>query len=194
MVADHPVEIRLDAGRGVGGRFVAIDRVGFPSVAWYRPDFSGEPLGTLMNRLALAPENILVSQTSLDRAFLRVGDQVHMRTVMESEQEVSSLFTIAGVFDYFPTVYEEESVVVVGNLEYLSTLAGVIAPHGIWLRLEEDVEGNTALRELPRTGVVAGRRRGGCTRVQRYLEAGELEGIRVLARPLAFLDRRHVDD
>jgi putative ABC transport system permease protein len=82
-----------------------------------------------------------------------------MRIVMESEQEVSSLFTIAGTFDYFPTVYEEERVVVVGNLEYLSTLVGVIAPHGIWLRLDEDVDGNTVLRELPRTGVVAGRQR-----------------------------------
>jgi len=159
-VADHPMGIQLHTGRSVAGRFLAVDRAQLPAVMWDRRDLSSEPLGGLMNRLALAPDSILVSQAFLEQAFLEIGDQLRIRIVMDSQQEVSSLFTIAGTYKYFPTVYDEESITVIGNLDYLSTLAGTIAPHRIWLRLEEGADGEPILRQLPRLmGVVPGRQR-----------------------------------
>jgi ABC-type antimicrobial peptide transport system permease subunit len=47
-----------------------------------------------------------------------------------------SLFTIVGVFDYFPTVYEEQRITVVGNLDQLTALFGFIPTHNIWLKIE----------------------------------------------------------
>ncbi len=43
------------AGRDTSGRLVGIDRVDFPKVAFFRPDFASEPLVALMNRLASDP-------------------------------------------------------------------------------------------------------------------------------------------
>ena len=150
-VADYPMATTLSAGRAVPGRFLAIDRDQLAAVMWDRRDLTGEPLGELMNRLALAPDNILVSQSVLEQSFLKIGDQLRIRIVMDGQQEVSSLFSIAGAYQYFPTVYEEESVTIIGNLDYLSTLAGTTAPHAIWLRLDEGADGDTVLEQISRT-------------------------------------------
>jgi predicted lysophospholipase L1 biosynthesis ABC-type transport system permease subunit len=47
-----------------------------------------------------------------------------------------SLFTIVGVFDYFPTVYEEQRITVIGNLDQLTSLFGFIPTHDIWLKMK----------------------------------------------------------
>ena len=64
-------------GRDRPGRVLAIDRLDFPSVTYFRPDFANEPLGGLMNRLAATEEGILISEeVMLEQSGLQIGDQI----------------------------------------------------------------------------------------------------------------------
>jgi putative ABC transport system permease protein len=158
-VGDYPVSIGLSGRNKIIGRFLAIDRLDFPSVAWFRYDFADEPLGALMNRLALLPDGILVSQQFLKENPFQVGDRVTLKVAVNNELITESSFTVAGTFKYFPTIYEEDRVTVVGNLEYLSTLFGTLVPHHVWLRTQEDVDGQAILKAVSKTGVDAVRRK-----------------------------------
>ncbi|MEM7533604.1 MAG: ABC transporter permease [Chloroflexota bacterium] len=137
-VGDYDADIRVatDGGRTLKARFLAIDRTDFDKVAWFRSDFAPEPLGGLMNRLALTPESILVSQAFLDQNFLQVGDQIQMTVYPDFGVKFESQFIITGVYDYFPTVYED-TFTVIGNLEYVFFFFGMVMPHNIWLETDE---------------------------------------------------------
>jgi putative ABC transport system permease protein len=146
-VGDYRTEISLPNTR-IRGRFLAIDRLDFPDVAWFRGDFAAEPLGGLMNRLATSPENILVHQRFLEQNALQIGDRVSMQVLTDIGVSVNSQFTIAGVYTYFPTVYEDQTVIV-GNLEYLFSFFGVSMPHNIWLRLAPGADSTEVLSAIP---------------------------------------------
>ena len=124
------------SGDEIDGRFLAIDRLDFPQVAWYRRDLSKDDLGSLMNMLAATPDGILVSPGFLADTELRVGDRVNAVVGIVAGAEIQSDFTIAGVYDYFPTVYEDQKLTVVGNMENLSSLFSFTVPHDIWLKLK----------------------------------------------------------
>ncbi len=150
-VGDYPALIRLSTGAEFAGRFLAIDRLGFPAVAWFRADFADEPLGALMNRLASAPDGVLVSREFLMSNGLQIGDGLSARVRLDEDDLVGMAadLTIVGTYDYFPTVYEEEAVTVVGNTDYLSSLFGIAVPHDIWLRLEPGAAGRAVLEAIP---------------------------------------------
>jgi putative ABC transport system permease protein len=153
-VGDFPAIIHLDTGEEFGGRFLAIDRTSFPSVAWFRSDFADESLGALMNRLAVTSDGVLVSRDFLARSGLRIGDGLSAQVSMDEENllVVTADLTIAGTYDYFPTVYEEEeAVTVIGNIDHLSALLGITMPHDIWMRLEPAADGEAVLRAIPGT-------------------------------------------
>ena len=137
-VGDYPAAIPVPESRAVTGRFLGIDRLDFPAVAWFRSDFSSVSLGELMNRLALHPDGVLVPRSLLGATHLNVGDQVQLRVVMD-EAQLTTSFTIVGAYDYFPTVYEDRPTVV-GNLDYLFSQAGGMFPYHIWLRVEPGVD------------------------------------------------------
>jgi putative ABC transport system permease protein len=158
-VGDFPARIYAGAGGQILSRFLAIDRLDFPSVAWFRHDFADGSLGTLMNQLALAPDGILVSQQFLDENSYQVGDRLSLKIAVDLELTTVAPFTIAGTYKYFPTVFEEDRVAVIGNLEYLSTLFGTLPPHHIWLRTWEGADGKAVLRAVSKTGVDALRQR-----------------------------------
>jgi putative ABC transport system permease protein len=153
-VGDYLAEITLARAQGgkVEARFLAIDRVDFSRVAWFRDDFAGESLGGLMNRLALSPDGILVSQKFLNQNALQIGDQIQIHVVTDFGVALDSAFTIVGVYHYFPTVYEDE-ITVIGNLEYLFSFFGLAMPHYIWLRLQPQADGQAVLKTVPTTGI-----------------------------------------
>lgn len=129
----YVAEIPGPTDRSLRGHFLGIDREDFPQVAWYRRDFGPESLGAMMNRLAIAPDNILVSEEYLKQTGRRIGDKVRIEVRLEDGIRVRSEFTIAGLYTYFPTVYEENPTVV-GNLEHLFFLGGAAYPHKILLK------------------------------------------------------------
>jgi putative ABC transport system permease protein len=109
-----------------------------------------------MNRLALQPDGVLASRSLLGAAHLNVGDQLQLRVMME-EGPLTTPFTIVGVYDYFPTVYEDRPTIV-GNLDYLFFEAGGVFPYRLWLRVEPGVDGR-AIFEAVESKVVDTTRR-----------------------------------
>ena len=146
-------QMRLTGPNGeIKGRLLALDRVDFSQVAWFRPDFANEPLGALMNRLALAPENVLVTREFLAALTLRIGDQFNMSVRLADGIAYTGAFRVAGLYQHFPTVQSDE-VVVIGNLEHLYTQSGAEFEHYIWLRTQPSTDGKALFRQVQDTGV-----------------------------------------
>ena len=137
-VGDYASEVKLATG-GQSARFIGIDRIGFDKAAWFRDDFAYESLGSLMNRLASAPQNVLVSREFLEENALRIGDPITIDVFPEAGARLTGTFLVAGLYEYFPTT-EPEEVIVIGNLDHIFSFFGVTMPHNIWLRLEDGVE------------------------------------------------------
>jgi putative ABC transport system permease protein len=148
-VGNYPSRIAVGGGEEILARFMAIDRVDFPLVAWWRADLAPEPLGGLMNRLALAPDGILVSRAFLTGNALQIGDPVSIQVDANEIFKTRSLFTIVGVFDYFPTVYEEQRISVIGNLDQLTALFGFIPNHDLWLKIEPSASETDIHKAMP---------------------------------------------
>lgn len=120
------------------GWFIAIDRRTFPSAAAFRADFSPEPLGELMNRLASQPNGVLVSRKMLEKSNHQVGDILPLKVAVVGVAEREYQARIVGIYDYFPTVYEEESPAVIGNLDHIITTFGGASTYEIWLRADRE--------------------------------------------------------
>jgi putative ABC transport system permease protein len=150
-VGRYPSRLTLADGEDTLVRFMAIDRVDFPRVAWWRADLAPEPLGGLMNRLALAPDGILVSQGFLIGNTLQIGDQVSIQVDATEIFKTRSLFTIVGVFEYFPTVYEEQRITMIGNLDHLTSLFGFVPAHDLWLKVQPTTSEADVREALPGT-------------------------------------------
>lgn len=151
-VGDYPIRVANPNSGEIRGRMLAIDRVDFSTVAWFRPDFADEPLGALMNRLALAPENVLVSREFLDALTLRIGEEFNMSVRLADGISYTGAFRVAGIYRHFPTVENDEAVVI-GNLEHLYTQSGAEFEHFIWLRTQPNTDGTELFRQVKTTGV-----------------------------------------
>ncbi|MGB8983907.1 MAG: FtsX-like permease family protein [Anaerolineales bacterium] len=118
----------------IEGTFLAIDRLSFPSAAYWQRDFASASLGELMNQLARNPTGVLVPNELLIRQKLKVGDTLKLGvTTGIAGQSIPMEAQIVGTFDLFPTWYPEQGTMIVGNLEELTLRAGAEYPHEIWL-------------------------------------------------------------
>jgi len=151
-VGDYDASMEIPGNRSVRMRFLAVDRAEFAAAAWFRPDFAGESLGGLMNRLASSADSVLVSRRFLADRLLRIGDTIVLWVTLDTGIRVQSQFTVAGVYTYFPTVYPEHDAVI-GNLDYLALLGGAVFPHNIWLRVQEGVDGKSLMAAVARLGI-----------------------------------------
>jgi putative ABC transport system permease protein len=148
-VGDYEAVIYPSGSQGTSydGRFLGVDRIELPDAIWYRNDLARESLGALMNRLAATPDGVLVSQDFLSDNGLHIGDKIHLIVMPEPGSSIRDQFTIVGVYDHFPTVYEDEPAVI-GNLEYIFSYFGISLLHDIWLRTEEGVSGADIWAEI----------------------------------------------
>ncbi len=153
-VGDYRAEIELSGSTTsrVRGRFLGVDRVGFSQVAWFRGDLARESLGALMNRLALVEDGILVAQDFLTANQLHVGDQLNIHVITDFGTSINTTFTIVGTYEYFPTVYPDQTAVI-GNLEYLFSFFGVTMPHRIWIDLAPGADGAAVLDAVRTLGI-----------------------------------------
>ncbi|MDQ3248832.1 MAG: ABC transporter permease, partial [Chloroflexota bacterium] len=166
-VGQYQAQIGSNGGEEIRGHFLGVDRAEFAEIAWFRPDFAPESLGALMNRLAVAEDNILVPQRFLEQTQHRIGDTVQIAITVDAGLSVPGLFRIAGVYTYFPTVFdaanEEGEVTVIGNLEQVFLLAGATFPYHVWLRMDEahlanrspEMATKALLKNIETTGVKA---------------------------------------
>lgn len=155
-VGTYPTEILLASGdrTKIEARFLAIDRLDFPLTAWFRNDYARESLGGLMNRLAQLPDGILVSQEFLDQHALRVGDRIELLILPDVGIRLRELFTIVGVYTYFPTT-ESAPVAIVGNMDYITSFFGITMPHRIWMRLDAGADRDAVMQAVRTTGIDA---------------------------------------
>ncbi len=153
-VGDYGMSATLIETGEARGRFIAVDRADFGDVAWFRPDFAKDPLMGVLNRLAVSDDAILVSEKVFEENHLQVGDTIEVRIGINYALNVYSTFTVAGAFKYFPTVYENgREVTFIGNLEYLTFYFGIIPPHNIWLRLDDDANNKEVLKAIRGLGL-----------------------------------------
>ena len=118
----------------LSGTFLGINRLTFPSAAYWQRDFASEQLGVLMNQLAANPTGILVPNSLLEDNNLEIGDTIQVAvTTGVAGLSITLDSPIVGTFDLFPTWYPESGVMVVGNLEELYLRAGAEFPHEVWL-------------------------------------------------------------
>ena len=135
----------------VNGRFLAIDRAEFASAAYWRSDFAGESLGSLMNRLAATPDGVLVSETAMQQGNLNIGDSLTAQIHVDNVTNLTVQLTVVGVYKYFPTVYEEEAPAAIGNLDYLTSWLGYITPHNLLLKLKPGADPKQTLEAIVNT-------------------------------------------
>ena len=118
----------------VQGTFLGIDRLSFPSAAYWQRDFARQQLGVLMNQLAAHPKGVLVPEQLLRKYKLKVGDKLQVAvTTGVAGLSIPLEATIAGSFNLFPTWYPEDGNMIVGNLDELFLTAGAEYPHEVWL-------------------------------------------------------------
>jgi putative ABC transport system permease protein len=116
------------------GTFLAIDRLTFPTAAYWQRDFASAPLGELMNQLAANPTGVLVPNNLLAQQELEIGDMLRLGvTTGVAGQSIALEAPIVGSFHLFPTWYPESGTMIVGNLEELTLRAGAEYPHEVWL-------------------------------------------------------------
>ncbi len=147
-IGDYPMSTKLLEYGDIKGRFLAVDRLDLPRVAWFRGDLAAESLGGLMNALAQSSNSILVSQELFDKNRLVLGDEIPLRIGINYEFPVYATFKVAGTFDYFPTVYEEDAIAFIGNLDYLSFFVGMVVPHDIWVQYDGNLDNKVILEPL----------------------------------------------
>jgi predicted lysophospholipase L1 biosynthesis ABC-type transport system permease subunit len=101
----------------------------------------------MMNRLAVAPESILVPDSFMQEHNFNIGDVISMTIVVRDLMSINSDFLIAGTYNYFPTVYDDQ-ITFIGNLDYINTLTGLTVAHDIWLKLKPDTNTKEFLKNM----------------------------------------------
>ncbi len=135
------------------GQVVGVDRVTFPQVAFFRPDFAGgQSLGALMNALAQDPMALLVQRSFLERHGLHVGDSLAL-TVGAGDLQARGVFLIAGTFDLFPGISPEKGPIFVTHLDTLFEMWGGEVPYEVWLRLDPGVRGEDVVEGIRGLGI-----------------------------------------
>jgi putative ABC transport system permease protein len=115
------------------GEIMGIDRYNLPNIIFWRPDFSKQPLGELMNQLAATPDGVLVPEDFMAKHVLSYGDLITLRIVnYQQAHEVD--FHVVGTFKLFPTYYPSEAPLFVGNLDYIFEGVGGQFPYNVWLK------------------------------------------------------------
>jgi putative ABC transport system permease protein len=104
-----------------------------------------------MNRLAQTPDGILVSQSFLSSYGLQLGDQLSMQVSAGDYFKSGSTFIIVGTYAYFPTIFEESYITVIGNMDQLIALFGFIPKHEIWLKIAPDASEAAIRKAMPAT-------------------------------------------
>jgi putative ABC transport system permease protein len=128
-------------------QMIAIDRLTYPQVTWWRNDFANVPLGALMNSLGVSAQSILVQQTFLDKYQLHLGDTV---TLIFDTTPVD--FYIADTIKEFPTLYPDQSFIFVANLSYIYDEIGS-SPYHTWYKLDPNARASDVIDKMRANGI-----------------------------------------
>lgn len=133
-----------------------IDRLDFPSVAYWRPDFAPVSLGELMNRLGAVSNGVLIPASLAAQLPQDMAEEITL-DVSIGEVIYQFQFRIVGYFDYFPTMDPNGPLYLVGNMDYIQRQLGGAFPHQVWLRLAPDADAHTVLEHIERMQITPAR-------------------------------------
>ena len=135
-------------GRNVAnGTLMAIDPVDFAHVSWFRDDLAEGHFYSYMNLLIDYENAVLVNRDFFEKNQLKLGEWVSFRIGLNTID-----FFIAGVIEYWPTIYPSSFPLLVGNLNYVQSQY-IIEPYSVWLSLEEDASLQRIVDELREEGI-----------------------------------------
>jgi putative ABC transport system permease protein len=135
---------------GLGERpafFMGIDRLDFPSVAFYREDFASVSLGSLMNSLATDPNSVLIPRWLAEEVGLQIGDRINVSVNILNVNNDSEMI-ITGLFDYFPTVYPSERPTFITNLDSIFENPDAVIGYDLWFKLRQATDIQVLLFQL----------------------------------------------
>ncbi len=145
-IANFDVRVQLQGSWQEAG-FYGIDRLDFPTVAYWRRDFAPASLGALMNSLAIANEGILLPQDFMRANTIRVGDSVQVN-VTRYGMRAEMIMKVVGEFDFWPGWYPDEGPLIVGNLDYVFEQLGGQLPYDVLINVDQGVDYNLLEQEL----------------------------------------------
>ena len=124
-------EVQPQIGRNApAAKLLAIDRVTYPNLGWWREDFSDKPLGALMNALGAHEAALIVNPGFMQQYQLGYGDPVTL-----SFQGTPVEFYIADSVEYFPTQYPENGFFFIANIDYIYDMIGM-QPYRVWIKVD----------------------------------------------------------
>jgi putative ABC transport system permease protein len=136
---------------------VGIDRLSFPATAYFRTDFSDQPLGALMNVLAAVPNGVLVEQGYLKSTGLRIGDPIQVSSSIGMlGQGFNEQMVIVGVYTYFPTVYPSNTPTMIANLGELFGTPEAATDYDVWLSLQDGASVQAVVSDLQKQAHLSG--------------------------------------
>ena len=136
-VGTYKAQARWSA-RAEDGQVAGVDRDTLLEVTRLRQDYAPQPDTRLMQALDADPSAVLVQKRFFRENKLKVGDRI-MLTVQMLGKWVEMPMLVAGVVDYFPTLYAEDGPFFIANLDYLFSQAGGLYHYDIWARIQPDL-------------------------------------------------------
>lgn len=117
-------------GRPQEVKIMGTDPPDFARVGWWRDDFADQHFVALLNGLAMDEKGAIVDRKFLNDFKLKVGDSL----VVNVKQKPVD-FTIAGVVDYWPTLWPDTERFFVVNLDYVFDQIGA-SPYDVWAKTD----------------------------------------------------------
>ncbi len=154
-IGSYPAQVQY-SNRNASARFMGIDRLDFANVAYWRSDFAAQPLGTLMNLLAVRYDGVLVPEGVLQENALNVGDRIRL-VVNLTDGSVPLDVVIAGTFRLWPSWNPKQADVgplFIGNLDYFFDQAGGQVPYDVWLKVKPDSKSDAIVAGVQKLGVI----------------------------------------
>jgi putative ABC transport system permease protein len=145
--------LTIKAQPQIGGRttrgeaqIMAIDWVDFGQTTWFRRDFADYPLQAYLNYLGSNEEAILVQREWALNNNVKPGDRI---SLVINQRPTD--FTLAGLVDYWPTLYPEKGPFFIGNIDYVLDKTG-LQPYQVWMDLQDGVHGYQVIDAINETG------------------------------------------
>ena len=169
---------------GIGGgeqipiELTAIDPSSFGGAAFWRDDYSTEPLSTLLAALESTPDGVIVHRRVLRSGQLRVGDVIDISASV-GDRSVDVPMVIVGSFEQFPTWSPANplapAVVSLSDLE--ARLGTSVARRVIFTRSEGVIDDAQTRADLNRLGIGGARVDSAADRINDAQARPERQGI-----------------
>ncbi len=130
--------VEAGLGQRSGVAVYAIQPESFTDVAFWRSDYSAEPLTELVERLDAQPEAVLVHRETAQQLDLRMGDTAELDLTF-GRRLLTTRVIVVGFIDQFPTWNPaSDDPAIIMNLDHVFNLSGEERLFDVWLRAGDE--------------------------------------------------------